>query len=165
MDPKLKSDFPIDWEEDGFVSRREFFKFLTFASGGLAISSVGIAAWSKLKRNYREFEPKFIKNYDSMIARKPYLFNYPRDNDPCILIKRFDGELVAYSQRCTHLSCPVQYKEDKDILYCPCHNGAFSIKDGSVIQGPPPRPLPQVILEIKENEVWAIGIKMSEEKF
>ena len=43
MDTQVQRDFPIDWEEDQYVSRREFFKFLTLASGGLAVGSVGMA--------------------------------------------------------------------------------------------------------------------------
>jgi hypothetical protein len=47
IDPKLRDDFPIDWEEDNYVTRREFFKFMTLASGGLAIGSAGLAVWAQ----------------------------------------------------------------------------------------------------------------------
>lgn len=164
MDSKLRSDFPIDWEEDGYVSRREFFKFLTVASGGLAVASIGLAAWSKLNRNQRTFDPKRIASLDGIAPGTSIQFDYPRKEDLCILIKRKDSSLIAFSQRCTHLSCPVHYQQESEALYCPCHNGAFSAVDGTVLQGPPPRPLPQITLEIRNNEVWAVGVQEFSEK-
>jgi Rieske Fe-S protein len=45
-------------------------------------------------------------------------------------------------------------------LACPCHHGYFSAKDGSVLQGPPPRPLPRILLERHGQELVAIGVKV-----
>ncbi|MBN9504121.1 MAG: hypothetical protein BGO01_02550 [Armatimonadetes bacterium 55-13] len=162
MDTHVNQDFPIDWEEDHYVSRREFFKFMTLASGGLAVGSVAMAAWSKLPRNERTFEPSSIAMRTDLQPGKALAFSYPRPKDLCILVQKPDGSYVAYSRRCTHLSCPVDYQPDKDRLFCPCHNGAFSIEDGHVLQGPPPHPLPQIMLEIRGDEIWAVGVKAGE---
>ena len=62
MEEKLRQDFPIDWDEDHYVSRKEFFKFMTLASGGLALGSVGLAVWTKLPRDHRRMEEKEISN-------------------------------------------------------------------------------------------------------
>lgn len=163
MNEQLNEDFPIDWEDDGFVSRREFFKFMTVASGGLAVGSVALAAWSKLKRDERTFEPKLIGRLDGLAIGSSLAFTYPRPTDICILVRRPDGSLSAFSRRCTHLSCPVDYQPEKDRLYCPCHNGAFSAVDGKVLQGPPPHPLPQIVIEEREGEIWAVGVRKGDE--
>lgn len=163
MDERLQEDFPIDWEEDGYVSRREFFKFMTVASGGLAVGSVGLAAWSQVQRNERQFEPKLITRLDSLTVGAAQHFTYPRESDICILVHRPDGTLAAFSRRCTHLSCPVDYQAEKDRLFCPCHNGAFSATDGKVLQGPPPHPLPQIVIENRDGELWAVGVRKGEE--
>lgn len=158
MDEQLKADFPIDWEDDGYVSRREFFKFMTVASGGLAAGSVAIAAWSKVKHGEQVFEPKLIGILNEIGSGKSMAFTYPGDSDICILVRHPDGSFHAFSRRCTHLSCPVDYQPDKDRLYCPCHNGAFSAVDGRVLQGPPPHPLRQIVVEERNGELWAVGI-------
>lgn len=163
MDERLRQDFPIDWEEDGFVSRREFFKFMTLASGGLAVGSVGLAAWSRVQRGEVAFEPKLIGRLEEVAPGSSLAFSYPREKDICILVRRPDGSLSAFSRRCTHLSCPVDYQPDKDRLYCPCHNGAFSAVDGEVLQGPPPHPLPQIVIEERDGELWAVGVRQGEE--
>jgi len=47
---------------------------------------------------------------------------------------------------------------DQNRLECPCHEGYFSVHDGSVIQGPPPRPLARVVLERRGGELVATGM-------
>ncbi len=59
---------------------------------------------------------------------------------PGILVNTQDGQLVALSAVCTHLTCTVRYESDSGTLYCPCHNGRFDLS-GNVISGPPPAPL------------------------
>jgi Rieske Fe-S protein len=62
-------------------------------------------------------------------------------------------EVLALSGECTHLSCPVQRKEVAPTpdagapLQCPCHGGRFS-RTGEVLDGPPPRPLRRLRIEL-----------------
>lgn len=163
MDTQVQKDFPIDWEEDHYVSRREFFKFLTLASGGLAVGSVAMAAWSKLPKGELHFDPAAVATIKDLQPGGSLAFSYPRPSDLCILVQKPDGDYVAYSRRCTHLSCPVNYQSEHNRLFCPCHNGAFSIEDGRVLQGPPPHPLPRVMVEVRGEEIWALGVKHGEE--
>lgn len=160
MNDKLKQDFPIDWEDDHFVTRREFFRFLTLASGGIAFGTVALAGYSRLPKDNRDFDPAIICKVADIRLGSALAFSYPRPSDICLLIRKQDGEFVAYKRRCTHLSCPVEYEalEGEERLFCPCHNGAFSVEDGRVLQGPPPHPLPQIKIEIRGDEIWAHGV-------
>ena len=81
-----------------------------------------------------------------------------RPNDPCILVRRHQRQFVAYSQKCTHLSCAVYYSPEHDRLECPCHEGYFPSTNGRVLQGPPPRPLPRVRLEQRGDDLVAVGM-------
>jgi Rieske Fe-S protein len=91
------------------------------------------------------------------------VFDYPETGEPCLLIRRSQDEFVAFSQKCTHLSCAVIYAKDNDRIECPCHNGYFSARDGRVLQGPPPRPLPRVLLERRGGELVAVGMTTGSE--
>jgi Rieske Fe-S protein len=52
-----------------------------------------------------------------------------------------DGQtFIAMSNICTHLSCRARWIDERQVFFCPCHNGVFD-KQGNVISGPPPRPL------------------------
>jgi arsenite oxidase small subunit len=77
------------------------------------------------------------------------------------MIRTGEEEYVACSQKRTHLSCAVYYSGKNDRLECPCHQGFFSVKDGSVLQGPPPRSLPQIALEREGAKLIALGVKGS----
>jgi Rieske Fe-S protein len=91
-------------------------------------------------------------------------FSYPRPHDLCIIAQPEEGRFVAYSARCTHLSCPVEYQAERQWLFCPCHNGAFHVDDGRVLQGPPPHALPRIMLEIRGDEIWAVGVRHAGEE-
>ena len=47
----------------------------------------------------------------------------------------------ALSAICTHLGCLLSWKPETGVIGCPCHGSSFQ-RDGSVIAGPAPRPLP-----------------------
>ena len=49
-------------------------------------------------------------------------------------------DYTVLSNVCTHLGCRVRWIADDERFHCPCHNGVFA-KDGTVVSGPPPRPL------------------------
>jgi Rieske Fe-S protein len=162
MEQRLREEFPVDWEDDDYVTRREFFRFMTVASGGLALGSLAIGGWTAFSRAERAFDPARIANVADVPVGRALPFAYPRPEDMCLLIQRKPGEFVAYSRRCTHLSCPVDYQPEHDRIFCPCHNGAFSVEDGHVLQGPPPRALPQINIEVRGYEIYAVGIKRAE---
>lgn len=86
------------------------------------------------------------------------IFTYPSDIEPCILLHPSPDTFVAFSRACTHASCAVFYHPEANLLLCPCHQGEFSATDGSVIAGPPPRPLPRVILERRSQDLVATGL-------
>jgi Rieske Fe-S protein len=51
------------------------------------------------------------------------------------------GHFKAFSAVCTHQGCIVDQVANGTID-CPCHGSQFSIKNGRVVAGPAPRPLP-----------------------
>jgi arsenite oxidase small subunit len=83
----------------------------------------------------------------------------PTEKDLYIAVCTPTGELVAYSQVCTHLFCAVIYKEEE--LFCPCHNGVFELKAGRPTASPPTRPLPRIVLEKRGGQFFAIGVEVT----
>lgn len=62
------------------------------------------------------------------------------------------GDYKAFSAVCTHQGCTVQTITDGKIT-CPCHGSQFSIKDGSVVQGPASQPLPELKASVQGSTV------------
>jgi Rieske Fe-S protein len=143
--------------DERYVSRRQFTKFLVLTSLGMFAGNVWILARSLFikKPLYSE---RVVCNDSDVPVGGVWLFRYPTPNDPCILIRTGEDTYVAYSQKCTHLSCAVYYAREKNRLECPCHEGYFSVTTGDVLQGPPPRPLPRVVLERHGEQLVAVGM-------
>lgn len=156
--PAWSEEFSVYAGEDAYVQRRQFTKFLVLTSFGM----VGGQAWIWLKSvaaaPRREFPATVIARASDLTPGSVRLFRYPTELEPCILVRRPNGEFAAFSQKCTHLSCAVYYAAEHDRLECPCHEGYFSVENGRVLQGPPPRPLPRVRLEQRGDDVIAVGM-------
>ena len=154
---KWRADFPIEWEKDHYVTRREFAKFLTLTSLAFFIGNVWLLVKSWWRGEGRQ-EAKEIGDLTQVPVGGVLIFRYPREVDQSILLRLSEDKLVAYSQRCTHLSCAVYWERQRGRLECPCHEGVFSLTDGSVLAGPPTRPLPRIRLEVRGKKIFATGV-------
>ena len=153
-------DFPYDRQDEAQVTRREFCNFLALTSTALFVGAAGFAAHSVVKGHPTSTEMK-VAGAELLMPGSSLNFHYPTALDPAILVRTNEGSYVAYGQKCTHLSCPVYYEHTRGRIECPCHNGAFEVNRGDVLFGPPPRPLDQVVLEVRAGgEVWAVGRKV-----
>jgi Rieske Fe-S protein len=159
-EPLWKDEFSVFTSDERYVTRRQFTKFLTLASLGMFVGNLWILAKSRLTKT-PAFLTVEVAEINEIPVRGMKLFTYPTPQDHCIMIRTGEEEYVAYSQKCTHLSCAVYYSAQNDRLECPCHQGFFSARDGSVLQGPPPRPLPQITLEREGTKLLAIAVKGS----
>jgi nitrite reductase/ring-hydroxylating ferredoxin subunit len=156
--PEWRQDFPIDTPQDNYVARRDFTKFLVLTSGAFAVGQLCIAGKSMLAKGQDDRARKI-----GMLSEIPVggalTFAYPEQHDACILLRPRGKELLAYSQKCTHLSCAVVPDHKNDCLHCPCHEGNFEIASGRPISGPPRRPLPKILVELRGEEIWATGVE------
>ena len=76
----------------------------------------------------------------------------PHGDHPLFVVRASDTEVIALSAVCTHLRCVLRWDETSHVLRCPCHAGSFD-RSGSVLTGPPNRPLPQYTTEIRADEI------------
>lgn len=160
-----QAEFPYNRDSEAQVTRREFCNFLGLTSTALFVGAAGFAGKAAIEsQNVKKYEPLKINDSIKLEKNAALNFRYPTVNDPAILIRTSDGEYHAYNQKCTHLSCPVYYSKEEERIECPCHEAGFEAKTGRVLYGPPPRPLEEIAVEVRDGEVWAIGIKSREHK-
>jgi Rieske Fe-S protein len=62
------------------------------------------------------------------------------------------GSFKAFTAVCTHLGCTVNVVANGTID-CPCHGSRFSIKDGSVVNGPAASPLAPVGIKVEGTSI------------
>ena len=82
------------------------------------------------------------------------MFAYPTPEDPCILVRTGGRSYVAYSQKCTHLSCAVYYAQDQNRLECPCHRASFRSPTARCCKARRSAPLPRVVLRRRTGDWW-----------
>lgn len=157
-DPVWRRDFPYTSAGEDDVTRREFVRFLVLGSGAFATGTVAVAALTSA-RGDEDADPVEVVPLAELRTDRPVLFRFPTSDDPAILLLRPDGDVVAYSQKCTHLGCVVYLDGSGEDLVCPCHEGGFAAATGDVLFGPPERPLPRITLEVRDGTVWATGVE------
>ena len=156
--PLWREEFSVFKSDERYVNRRQFTKFLTLTSLGMFAGNLWIVVKSWMRKDV-PYPQRVVAHAGEIPVNGVKLFEYPGPEDQCIMVRTGENEYVAYSQKCTHLSCAVYYSSAHNRLECPCHEGYFSIRDGSVLQGPPTRPLPRVILERRGADLVAIRMQ------
>lgn len=142
----------------GEITRRKFCSraLLTSMGVGLAVRTVRADGSSQLRP--LAYPPTKINGAERVLPGSYLYFSYPSVADPAVLYRAQDGEYVAYSRKCAHLGCSVEFDSVRRCLKCPCHQGVYDARTGCVLLGPPPRPLDQIVLQMcAGGEVWAVG--------
>jgi Rieske Fe-S protein len=157
--PAWRTDFPIDWPQDEYVERRDFMKFMVLVSLSLTIGQLWIAAQNWWRRRRGEPPIARVAATEDLPVGGALVFTYPGPADDCLLVRPTTGTLVAYAQKCTHLSCAVRPRVSEGLIACPCHDGYFDLMSGRPVAGPPRRPLARIHLDVRGNQIYATGVE------
>lgn len=132
-------------------------KFLGVCLGGLAATTIAAFLYPVFRylapRSDSDASKKVTIAANEIPDGGVKFFEYA--GSAAVVVKTGPGEIIALSAVCTHLGCIIQWEKDKQAFLCPCHAGRFT-KDGSVISGPPPRPLTKLPF-IVDNGMIVIG--------
>ena len=157
------------------MSRRTFL--LTSAAATSAFTVMvrmpGAAAAEEVPAAVALYPRKLIGRLSELKVDVPLDFNYPDEKQysEAMLIRlgREAGggigpekDVVAFSYICTHQGGPLQntYKaEHKALGPCPLHLTTYDLtRHGIVIAGNAYQSLPQVLLELEDDDIYAVGI-------
>ena len=96
---------------------------------------------------------------DDVAVGDTYSFEYPAEDDPAVLLARrrpCRSWRSARSARTSDASCTT--KPTRTDGTRPCHEGNFDTLTGAVLDGPPPRALGRIDVEIRDDgQIWALG--------
>ena len=170
--PLWRKHFPIESASDAAQSRRGFLGGLAVAGGTMACcqAAMSIGDADTTKDNGGDTPPSggwtnhpplvLEKKIHELTDGQAMLFHFPNHRSPCLLVKFSDDDFVAYSQKCTHLACPVIPEVEHNEFHCPCHHGVFDLRTGAPKAGPPRRPLPRIRIERSaDGTLTATGVQ------
>ncbi|MEM9578246.1 MAG: arsenate reductase (azurin) small subunit [Pseudomonadota bacterium] len=116
---------------------------------------------------------KLIGKLSEMVVDEPLDFTYPDEGEysESILVKLGteaggglgpDKDVVAFNYTCTHQGGPLQgtyQAADKALGPCPLHLTTFDLtRHGIFISGQAYQSLPQVLLELDGDDIYAVGM-------
>ena len=136
------------------ITRRDFLKLI---KGAGALVGVGVLAAPVVAFFYPPklveipTEPGLVCPEADLPVGQAKMVDFGRY--PAIIVNTPEG-LKAYSSVCTHFACLVKWNADTARLECPCHEGYFSVADGSVLSGPPPKPLTMLSTEVVDGQIY-----------
>lgn len=150
-------------------SRRNF---LLAGATTLIFSAIpGFASAVALKS--KAFDRKLIAKVSELKTGEPAEFQYPFDDaqssNMLVMLGTEAGggvgnkkDIVAFSHYCTHMGGPLHgtYKHEYKVAGpCPMHLTTFDLtRHGMVVAGHATESLPQVILEVDGDHIYAVGI-------
>ena len=155
---RWRAEFPYHWDADDLVSRRELLHFAVYTSGAL-FSITALLALLGLLRKAPARPTQQVAHVAEVVEGQAVYFRYPHPDDEAVLLRLPGDQFVAYSQKCTHLSCAVYYQADQQRLFCPCHDGVFNARTGDPEAGPPQRRLPRIVLHRDGELLYATGVE------
>ena len=154
------------------INRRSFL-----LTGGIAttVIMVGIPGLPQAQTPavVATYPRKFITRLSALVVDEPFDFEYPDEGAyaESILIKlgREAGgglgperDVVAFNYTCTHQGGPLQgtyQAADKALGPCPLHLTTFDLtRHGIFISGQAYQSLPQVLMELEGDDIYAVGM-------
>lgn len=157
------------------VNRRQFLFYSAGAVSTVALSSIfGVSATFSSSAKYAEYPYKKIVSLSELQTDTPVDFLYPNEDSTygqCFLVKLGEkagggigsnNDIVAFSSLCTHMGGLLSrsYKPAHKVAGpCPSHLTTFDLtRHGMVVAGHAIESLPQIVLKIKNNEIYATGV-------
>ncbi len=140
-------------EEPTNKARRDFLGKILFGGGIIASALAFFGAAFRFivpKRRPPKQKEVLVAHFDELPVGKAKPMEIA--GQKVFVVHLAEGYRVL-SAVCTHLGCLVQWQEDKQRFFCPCHKGVYD-KEGKNIAGPPPKPLTNFRTEVKNGLVY-----------
>ena len=155
------------------VSRRNFLITSGVTTTIMITMNPGTAMAHEVPAQITEYPRQFIAKLSELEQDVPFDFNYPDESDYSenMIVKMGvkgggglgpDEDVVAFNYACTHQggSLDGTYKPDtKSLGACPLHLSTYDLtRHGILISGQAYQSLPQILLELDGDDIYATGI-------
>lgn len=147
------------------TGRRRFLARLSLTLGGMAAALVGLPVFGFLIEPLLRRVPEVWQTVGSVDQfpvgetrqivfedASPLPWAGVAARTAAWLRRESETSFTVFAVNCTHLGCPVSWLPKAQLFMCPCHGGVYN-SDGTVAAGPPPKPLPQYPVRLRNSDV------------
>lgn len=129
------------------VSRRKFLTRVWQAGGALMGAVAAWTTWDVLQPLPTTGFGGLVRSVKRAALGGETVLEVPAARS---FLTEVNGEVVALSQKCTHLGCRVPFCESSGMFECPCHGSVFN-RAGDYVSGPSPRGMDRFPVEVQED--------------
>jgi arsenite oxidase small subunit len=156
------------------LSRRAFFfRSGAVVGGTVLLTNIPGLEGKAIAAEVTGYPRKLVGHLSKLRVNKPVSFQYPDDgmNSNSLLVKLgkpagggigSDADVVAFNTLCTHMGGPLDgtfQPDDQALGPCPLHQSTFDLtRHGMVIGGHGTESLPQILLEVEGDKIFAVGM-------
>src|SRR6185436_11822602 len=91
------------------LNRRRFCGRALVGSAGVVLMAKGLDVAAADQENLAIYPPMKIKGAERVTPGSFLYFNYPGRNDQAVLVRNAEGEYIAFSRKCVHLGCSIEF--------------------------------------------------------
>jgi len=174
----VKSQAPETIAKSGpgkcLMTRRHFLLASGVATATVMVTlNPGTAFAQQVPGVVATYPRKLVAKLSDLVPDQPEEFQYPDDgaHSDSMIVKLGvqagggvgpDRDVVAFNATCTHQGGPLAgtYKADtKSLGACPLHLSTYDLtRHGILISGQAYQSLPQVLLELEGDDIYAVGV-------
>jgi len=159
---------------DGCIDRRAFlFRSGALLGGTLLLTNIPGLQGQALAAEVVGYPRKRIGKLSALAVNQPVAFRYPDEgrNSESLLIRLGEPagggigpgrDVVAFNALCPHMGGQLAKSfqgGDQALGPCPLHQSTFDLtRHGMVISGHATESLPQVLLELEGDDIYAVGL-------
>lgn len=134
----------------GEIDRRTMLGRMWAAGGALVAAAGAWTSWDLLRPLAGSAFVGRIRTLAAEAVTEGAVIEVPAAR---AFLTRVDGELIALSEKCTHLGCRAPFCESSGRFECPCHGTTFS-RAGDHLSGPAPRGMDRYLVEVEDGLIY-----------
>ncbi len=136
------------------VNRRTFLRRIGIILGGWFLGTLLLPLWQYVFPGMSR-EPDKVEFSEELLSQLNALkpgncLRFAWGGFPGLILRARNGEFRTFKGVCSHADCNVRWRPAKGDFYCACHEGRYD-EYGRNIEGPPPRPLTTLVLEVETD--------------
>ena len=147
-----------DVNELAHTTRRVFCTDLLLSSAGLLLAATAATKDVAAQDSTVAYPARKIEGAEALLPGSSLYFNYPTRNDPAVRLRFSESEYRAYSRRCSHAGCSVEFHFPESMSYVSVPSWCIRCSHWPRDVWPARASLGEIVLQVRAGgHLWAVA--------